>query len=189
MSQDFILSLALGLGLATAVGFRVFVPLFILGIAVHWGYVPATSGFEWVGSTAALIMFAVAALVEITAFYVPVLDNALSVIAAPVAIAAGIGVTALALGDAPPMLKWTLAIIAGGGAAAATHGATSLLRGASTLATIGVGNPVISTVEIFAAIIMSLLALILPYIALAVAVIVMIVVVRRWRMRQEAAKT
>src|SRR5665213_163361 len=188
MSQDFILSLALSLGLASAVGFRVFVPLFILGIAVHWGYVPATSGFEWVGSTAALVMFAVAAVVEIAAFYVPILDNAMDVVAAPVAITAGIGVTALALGDAPPMLKWTLAIIAGGGAAAATHGATSLLRGASTVVTIGVGNPVISTGEIFAAIIMSLLALILPYIALAVAVIVMIIVVRRWRMRRAAGQ-
>ena len=187
MQADLILSLALGVGLATAVGFRVFLPLFILGIAVHFGYVPATSGFEWVGSDTALTMFFVAAVVEIAAFYVPFLDNALSAGAAPVEIAAGIGVTALALGDAPPMLKWTLAIIAGGGAAAATHGATSLLRGVSTVATIGVGNHVISTVEIFAAVGMSLLAIVLPYIALAIGMIILIVVTRRWQMRRAAA--
>ena len=105
------------------------------------------------------------------------------------AIAAGMCVSALDWGDAPPMLRWTLGISAGGGAAAATHGATGLLLGASTVATIGVGNPVISTGEIIASIIMSMLALILPYIALAVAVIVMIVVVRRWRMRREATKS
>ena len=184
MPNDFIVSLALGLGLATAVGFRVFLPLFILGIGVHWGWAPATSGFEWVGSTPALLMFAIAAVVEIITFYVPFLDNALSVIAAPVAIAAGISVMVMALSDAPPMLKWTLAIIAGGGAAAATHGATSLLRGASSVATIGVGNHLISTGEIIAAIVMSVLAVSAPYIVLAVVAIVMIVVVRRWRMKR-----
>lgn len=187
MPVDFILSLALGLGLATAVGFRVFLPLFMLGIAVRWGHIPATSGFEWVGSDAALTMFAVAAVAEVAAFYVPFLDNAFSAIAAPVAIAAGIGVTALALGDAPPMLKWTLAIIAGGGAAAATHGATSLLRGASTVATIGLGNHLISTGEIVGAIGMSLLALILPYIALIGVVLIMIFVARRWWRKRAVA--
>ncbi len=180
MQPDIILSLALGLGLATAVGFRVFLPLFILGIAVHYGVVPASSGFEWVGSDTALIMFAVTAVVEIVAYYVPLLDNALDAIAAPVAIAAGIGVTALALGDAPPMLKWALAIIAGGGAAAATHGATAALRGVSTVATAGVGNHVLATGEIFGAIGMALLALVLPFVAMFVAVIIMFIVIRRW---------
>ena len=184
MQPDFILSLALGLGLATAVGFRVFLPLFILGIAVHTGVVPATAGFEWVGSTPALLMFAVAAVTEIIAYYVPLLDNALDGVAAPIAIAAGIGVTALALGDAPPMLKWALAIIAGGGAAAATHSATSALRGVSTAVTAGVGNHAIATSEIVAAIGLSLLTLILPFVALIVALIIVFFTARRWwRMR------
>ena len=180
MSADLILSLALGVGLATAVGFRVFLPLFMLGMGVHWGVVPTSSGFEWVGSTPALIMFAVAAVLEIMAFYVPLLDNVLDAIAAPVAIAAGIGVTALALGDAPPMLKWAMAIIAGGGAAAATHGATAALRGTSTALTAGLGNHAIATGEALAAIGTTLLAITLPFVALVIAAIVMFIVARRW---------
>ena len=180
MSPDLILSLALGVGLATAVGFRVFLPLFMLGVGVHWGVVPTTSGFEWVGSTPALIMFAVAAVLEVLAFYVPLLDNVLDAIAAPVAIAAGIGVTALALGDAPPMLKWAVAIIAGGGAAAATHGATAALRGTSTALTAGLGNHAIATGEALAAIGMAFLAIAKPVIALVLLAIVVLIVAQRW---------
>jgi hypothetical protein len=176
---DFLLSLALGLGLATAVGFRVFLPLLVLGLGVRGGWVTPGSGFEWVGTDSALIMFAVAAVLEIAAYFVPLLDNALDAIAAPVAVMAGIGVTALALGDAPPMLKWTLAIIAGGGAAAATHGATAALRGLSTATTAGLGNHTIALGEIIAALGLALLSLVWPLVALAVVAAVIIAVLRR----------
>jgi len=186
MQSSLILSLALGLGLATAVGFRVFLPLLILGLAVHSGLVPTTPGFEWVGTPPALFMFMVAAITEVVAYYIPLLDNALDAIAAPVAIAAGIGVTALALGDASPMLKWALAIIAGGGAAAATHGATSALRSVSTAVTAGVGNHAIATGEIVGAVGMSILALMLPFVALIVVLLVMVIVAWRWWQKSRA---
>ena len=179
MSMDLILSLALGVGLAAATGFRVFLPLLIMGLAVKAGYMPVSSGFEWVATTPALIMFAVAALVEIIAYYVPVLDNLLDGLAGPTAVGAGIAVTASVLGDLPPMLKWTLAIIAGGGAAAATQSATTLLRGTSTVLTAGLGNHALATSEIIAAILLSVLAILLPYIAALAAIIFIIIA---WRM-------
>jgi len=51
---------------------------------------------------------------------VPLLDNALDLIAAPAAVLAGT-VTASAAVDAPPALRWTLAIVAGGGSRAASN--------------------------------------------------------------------
>ena len=185
MSPDIVLSLALCLGLAAAAGFRVFLPLFIYGLAVHEGVLTASVGFEWAGTTPALFMFAIAGTIEIIAYYVPLLDNALDAIAAPLAVAAGIGLTAAALGDAPPMLKWALAIIAGGGIAAATQGASTALRGISTATTAGLGNHLISTGEIFGAIGLSLVAILLPYVALvAVALLALIIIwvfLRRWK--------
>ena len=86
MQPDLLLSLALGVGLAAAVGFRVFLPLLILGLAARAGFVPTTSGFEWVASTPALSMFAVAAITEVIAYYVPLLDNALDHVAGPPAL-------------------------------------------------------------------------------------------------------
>jgi Domain of unknown function (DUF4126) len=185
MQPELLLSFALGVGLAAAVGFRVFLPLFILGLAARAGIVPTTAGFDWVASTPALLMFAVAAATEIAAYYVPLLDNALDHVAGPLAIAAGIGVTALALGDASPMLKWTLAIIAGGGVAAATQGATTLLRGTSTVVTGGLGNHLLATGEIVSAIFFSLAALFLPYVAL---VLIMLAFALRFYFKRHMAR-
>ena len=185
MSQDIVLSLALGVGLAAAVGFRVFLPLFIYGLAVHEGVLSASVGFEWASTTPALFMFAVAGTIEIVAYYVPLLDNALDTVAGPLAVAAGICVVAAALGDAPPMLKWALAIIAGGGVAAVTQGASTALRGVSTATTAGLGNHLISTGEIFGAIGLSLVAILLPYVALVAVVVLAIIILwvflRRWK--------
>jgi hypothetical protein len=189
MEPDLLLSLALGIGLAAATGFRVFLPLLIMGLAVKGGYMPVSTGFEWVATTPALLMFGVAAIVEIIAYYVPVLDNLLDGVAGPLAVGAGIAVTASVLGDVPPMWKWTLAIIAGGGAAAATQGATTLLRGTSTVFTAGLGNPALATAEILGAILLSLLAILLPYLAALAAIIFIIIawrIVMRARRRQTA---
>ena len=185
-----LLPVSLGVGLAAAAGFRVFLPLLAMGLAVKAGYVPVSENFQWLATTPALLMLAVAAVTEIVAYYVPVLDNLLDGIAGPTAIGAGIAMSYAVLGDMPPMLKWTLAIIAGGGAAAATQGATTLLRGTSTLTTAGIGNPVVATLEILSAILMSLLAIIFPYVAL-VAVLIFIAItwrlIRRLRRRQTVA--
>ncbi len=173
-----LLPISLGIGLAAAAGFRVFLPLLAMGLAVKAGYLPINENFQWIATTPALLMLAVAAITEIIAYYIPVLDNLLDSIASPTAIGAGIAMSYAVLGDLPPMVKWTLAIIAGGGAAAATQGATTLLRGTSTLTTGGLGNPVIATLEIVGAIFMSLLAIIMPYLAL---IAVLIFIFTAWR--------
>jgi hypothetical protein len=180
-----LLPVALGVGLAASTGFRVFLPLLIMGLAVKGGMLPVSEGFVWVATTPALLMFAVAAVVEIAAYYVPVLDNLLDGIAGPLAVAAGIAVSAAVMGDYPPMLKWTLAIIAGGGVAAATQGATTLLRGTSTTLTGGLGNHAVATGEIVAAIGLSLLSIVLPYLALGLAIIIALVAWRWWWRRRQ----
>jgi hypothetical protein len=73
--------------------------------------------------------------------------------------------------DLPPMLKWTTAIIAGGGVAGLTQGVTALLRAKSTVLTGGVGNPVIATAELGGSLLVSLLALVAPLIALLVVIV------------------
>jgi Domain of unknown function (DUF4126) len=176
---DFLLPVSLGVGLAAAAGFRVFLPLLVMGLAVKTGYLPITESFNWIATTPALLMLAVAAVVEIIAYYIPVFDNLLDGLATPTAIGAGVAMTYAVMGDMPPMLKWTLAIIAGGGAAAATQGATTVLRGASTMTTGGLGNHAVATGEIFGAVMMSLLAIVFPYVALVAALVFIYIA---WRM-------
>ena len=171
--------LSLGIGLAAATGFRIFLPLLVMGLGVRAGYVPVSDGFAWVATTPALLMLAVAAVTEIAAYYVPLLDNMLDHVAGPAAIGAGILVSAAVMGGYDPMLKWTLAIIAGGGAAAATQGTTTALRGSSTVLTAGLGNHAIATGEIAGALATSLLAIAFPYVA---AILVLLLLIFGWRL-------
>ncbi len=170
--MEWIVPVALGLGLAAATGFRVFVPLLFAGLAAKTGYMPVVSdGFSWLTSVPALMMLAVASVAEIAAYYLPGIDNMLDALAAPAAVMAGIGVSAAAMTGFDPMVKWTLAIIAGGGAAGLTAGATALARGKSTVFTAGMGNNVIATGEIVAALVTSVLAIFAPVLALLAAII------------------
>lgn len=165
--MDTAVSIALGIGLAAAVGFRVFLPLLITSIAAYTGHVNLDANMAWLGSPAAMTMLAVAAVVEVLAYYIPAVDNLLDSITTPLALIAGTVVSAAVITDLPPLIKWSTAIIAGGGVAAITQGVTTLLRAKSTALTAGVGNPVISTLEMIAAVIVAVLALLAPLIALA----------------------
>ncbi len=164
---DLALSIALGVGLAAAVGFRVFVPMLVVSVAAITGHLHLSSGLEWLGTAPAVVMLGIAALLEVLAYYIPGLDHLLDTIAAPAALIAGTLVTAAVITDLPPILKWSTAVIAGGGAAGLTQGLTSLLRVKSAVVTGGLANPVVATGELGGAVGMSLLALAFPLVSVA----------------------
>ncbi len=176
--MDTTVSIALGIGLAAAVGFRVFLPLLVASIAAYTGHLHLNESFGWLGSVTAISMLSVAALVEVLAYYIPAVDNMLDTVTAPLALVAGTLVSAAVIADMPPLIKWSTAIIAGGGVAAITQGVTTLVRAKSTAFTAGLGNPVVSTVEMVAAAIISLLALLAPLVALALVVLICWLTVR-----------
>ena len=160
------LGVAIGIGLAAAAGFRVFVPLLVLSIAALTGHLHLSSSFAWAGTLPALVAFATATVVEVGAYYVPWLDHLLDVVATPLAVVAGVVVSAAVITDLPPFLKWGLALIAGGGAAGVVQGATVLARLKSSLATGGLGNPIVSTVELFSSVLTAVLSLVIPLLVL-----------------------
>jgi hypothetical protein len=160
------LATIVGIGLAASCGFRVFVPMLVAGGAAHVGYLKLNQGFEWLGTPAALIAFGVAAVVESAAYYIPWLDHLLDTIASPAAVVAGAILFAASAVELDPFLLWSLAIIAGGGAAAVVQGGTILARLASTGTTGGLANFVISTVETVAGFVFSVLSLVVPLLTL-----------------------
>ena len=169
--SDLGVSIALGVGLAAATGFRVFLPMLIMSAAAYSGHLPLGDNFAWLGTPAALTMLGVAALAEILAYYIPGIDNLLDTLATPAAFVAGTLVSAAVLTDLPPMVKWTTAVIAGGGVAGLTQSATAVLRAKSTVFTGGLGNAVVATAELGGALLVSLLALAAPLAALLVVVV------------------
>jgi Domain of unknown function (DUF4126) len=160
-------SIALGIGLAAATGFRVFLPLLIAAIAARSGLLPLSDGFAWLASTPALVTLGSAAVLETLAYYVPGVDHALDLLASPVTVAAGVVASASVMADVPPGVMWPVAIIAGGGIAGLTKGSAALVRAKTGLATGGLSNPVVSTVETVGATGLSILAIALPLVCLA----------------------
>src|SRR5438876_3460715 len=181
------LGFLVGTGLSAACGFRVFVPLLVVSIASYTGHLHLSSGFEWMGSTAALVAFATATILEIAAYYVPWVDNLLDTIASPAAVIAGTLITASLVADMSPFLKWTLAAIAGGVVAGLVQGTTVVTRGASSTGTGGLANPILATAELGGSLITSILSLVVPVlVALAIGVLVFLA---GWRFFQKRAET
>jgi hypothetical protein len=125
--METLLSICIGIGLSAACGFRIFVPPLVMSVASVFGHLTLSPNFAWMGSYPALIAFAVATCIEIVAYYIPWVDNLLDTVATPIAIAAGTVVTASLIPDTDPMLQWSVALIAGGGAAGS--GGSILLSG------------------------------------------------------------
>jgi hypothetical protein len=178
---EMVLSVALGIGLSAACGFRVFVPFLVMSTAALTGNLELGKGWDWIGSYPALVAFGAATALEVAAYYVPWLDNALDTLATPAAVVAGTVATAAVISGMSPFLTWTLAIIAGGGTAGIIQSGTVLLRGLSSTTTLGAGNFTVATGELAGAVGASLLALVLPWITLGLVLMLVVWVVRRLR--------
>ena len=179
LNFDTVLGIFIGIGLSAACGFRVFVPLLVMNLAATHGLLHLSSGFEWIGSSYATIAFATATILEIFAYYIPWLDHALDVVASPAAVVAGMVTTASLVTDVSPFLKWTLAIIAGGGIAGLVQGATVTLRAKSTLFTGGLGNFLVSTFELLGATLTAVLAILVPLLCFALIVLLLFYAIRK----------
>jgi hypothetical protein len=168
------LSVAAGLALAAAAGFRAFVPLLAAGLAIHFGDVEPARGFDWLGEPVVLVALSVATAAEIAAYYVPGVDHVLDLIGAPVAVAAGIVAAAGVMVGLPEWLRWLTAIGGGGAIATAGHALNAVGRAKSGAASGGLGNPVYATAE---------LGLLVPVIALVALIVLFAWALKRRRRR------
>lgn len=171
-----LLSLSLGLGLAAACGFRVFIPPLMMGVGSRLDLYKLEGSFVWVDDTWAIAIFAVATLLEIGGYFIPWIDNLLDAVATPAAIIGGIFVTSASLeGELDPSAQWTLSVIAGGGVSGVIQLGTVATRAISTGTTGGLANPIISLLEAVASILCILISLFL------VAIIPIVILFLIWK--------
>src|SRR5690606_4498494 len=172
----YVLSLFIGIGLAAATGFRVFLPMFAVSLASYLGWIPMNENFEWLSGLPALITTGIATAVEILAYYIPFVDHLLDTLSVPLATIAGSVIFATQFTDIGTLPLWALALIAGGGTAATISSGFAGTRAASTATTGGLGNSVVATTETAGAGLMSVLALAAPIIAAIIAIALVITV-------------
>ena len=175
--MEIIAALCLGITLSAACGLRVFLPPLVMSLGAMYGHIPLSSGFEWLGTTEAAIAFTIATVLEVLAYYVPVIDNLLDTVQVPIAVGIGTVLTAATLGHTDPVLQWTLAAIAGGGTAGLMGTLASLTRLTSTGITGGLGNFIVATIELVGSISLSILGITFPLWTAAIILIVIVVAV------------
>jgi len=177
--MEWMISIFLGVGLAAAVGFRIFLPFLLISLAGRWEVMQLGEGFEWITTTPALILFSTATVLEILSYYIPWFDNLLDTITTPLAMICGSLVMASAIVEMEPWIKWTLAVIAGGGTAGLIKGTGAVTRLASTGTTGGLANPVIASAETGGSLTMALLALFIPVLAVVLVVFLVFYILRK----------
>lgn len=181
----YLLSTFIGIGLAAASGFRVFLPLFAVSLASHLGWIPMGDNFEWLSGLPTLITTGVATLIEILAYYIPVVDNFLDTLSIPLATVAGSVLFASQFMELGTFPQWALALIAGGGTAATIASGFAGTRAASTATTGGIGNNLVATTETAGAGLMSVLSIFLPVLAFIFAIVLIVLVLffgrKLWR--------
>lgn len=165
--MELVIAMLVGIGLAAAAGLRVFLPLFGLAIGSWLGYLPIHDTMAWLASPQAVLALGVATVLEVAAYYIPLIDHLLDTLAAPGAVIAGTLMSAaLMTGMDNPLLQWSLALIAGGGTAGVVQAGSMLARATSTATTGGIGNPVVATGEWLGSLALTVLAMVAPFLIL-----------------------
>src|SRR4029078_6993440 len=187
--MEIVLSVCLGIGLSAACGFRIFVPLLGMSIAALAGHLSLAPGFEWIGTWPAFVCFLSATILEIVAYYIPWVDNLLDSIATPAAVVAGTIITAAVITEMSPLMKWSLAAIAGGCTAGGIQALPVAVRSASSFTTGGLANWTVASTELAASIGTTIFSWLLPILtAICVCAPVLAIVAVYLRQRPAAGK-
>ena len=186
-----IMATLMGISLAAASGFRVFLPPFLLSLAARFNVVwfldidLIGTQFEFFTSTLSIVVLGIATVAEFAAFYAPWIDNALDTIATPASIMAGVAMTAIVLEGNDPIIQWAIAIIAGGGVAATIQSATVATRGLSSTFTFGLGNSAVATGENVASVALTLIAILIPFLSAFLVLLIVALLLRMKRKKKE----
>ena len=186
-----IMATLMGISLAAASGFRVFLPPFLLSLAARFNVVwfldidLIGTQFEFFTSTLSIVVLGIATVAEFAAFYAPWIDNALDTIATPASIMAGVAMTAIVLEGNDPIIQWAIAIVAGGGVAATIQSATVATRGLSSTFTFGLGNSAVATGENVASVALTLIAILIPFLSALFVLLVVALLLRMKRKKKE----
>jgi len=178
-----------GLTLAAPAGVNAYIPLLAVALAERFGWLHLDAPYDLLGSWWAIALIAVLLVVEVTADKVPGVDHVNDAVQTVVRPAAGglLAVAASGRGTASSVLLLVAGILIAGG----VHAVKASARPVVNVSTAGIGAPVVSTVEDVGALIVTVMALVVPLLALAVIlglVVWAVVAVRRWWRRSAAAE-
>jgi hypothetical protein len=178
-----------GLTLAAPAGLNAYIPLLTVAIAEHFGWISLEKPLDVLGSPWLIALIAVLLVVEVVADKVPAVDHANDLVQTVVRPAVGglLALSASGHASVPPIIL----VVAGVLIAGSVHAVKASARPAVNVSTAGFGAPVVSTVEDIGALVVTVLALLAPWVAAALivaAAVAAALVVRRWRRRMARSR-
>lgn len=173
-------SLALAIALAACAGLRAWLPLLLTGLLARFDYLNLGTSFQFLESDRALVLFAVATLIELLGDKFPAVDHALDAIGTLLRPAAGVLLAASVMWQVQdPLVALGLGLIVGAPSAVVPHAAKSALRAVSSTLTAGIANPLLSLLEDVIAIGLFALAVLLPLLAALLVALTALLLARR----------
>jgi len=190
-----------GTGLAASAGLNAYIPLLIMGLMARFtDAIDLPGGWQWLANGWVIAILALLLAVEVVADKVPMVDHVNDVVqtvvrptAGGIVFGAGSSSQTATVTDPGSFFsshQW-VPIAAGVIIALTVHGTKAATRPVVNATTAGFGAPIISTVEDFGSIVMSLLAILLPILVLLGLVLLVSTAIwafrRRSRRRRERA--
>jgi len=181
--MEILLTIGIGVGLASVAGVRAFLPLALAGIFVKLGFFDYPKPFGLLDDWLVIGVLLALALVESVLDKVPALDSVLDFVQTPVRIVAGAVLFSAALQaglnvDAIPELA------AGGSIAGVVAVLKSLLRPSANVATAGTSAPFLSIIEDAVAVVGGVVAVLVPLVPLVLVAFLLFFFYRIKRRRQ-----
>ena len=162
---------AAGLGLGS--GINAYATLLVFGLLSRWQPTMFTGDLaNFFSSTPVLIGVAVLYVIEFVADKIPAVDHVWDAVHTFIRPAAGALVAWASASDKMPQGALIIASVIAGTAALGAHATKAGVRATSTMTTAGTANPVLSVLEDIFAFVNAILAILLPWIVLAVLIIV-----------------
>lgn len=165
---DAVAAILAALGFAGAAGLNGWIPLLVTVLAARSGTLDLGDTLDGLGSTTALVLVSVGFVIDFVGDKIPAVDHVLHAIGGVVQPASGAVVAASQAGaDVPPVVL----AVAGAATAGSIHAGRALVRPASTVTTVGAGNPVLSLAEDVGSLALSVLAIVAPLLAVLLLVV------------------
>ena len=163
-ATHWILAVLLGLSLAASAGLNAFLPLLMLSVAGHFHLagIDLSGNFSWLGSDLAMVILAVATVLEIIGDKIPAVDHLLHSVGLVVRPAAGWLAAASVLGGADPAVAAVVGLIIGAPTALSFHAAKAGTRTVSSVTTLGIASPFLSAFEDILSFAVSLVGFVAP---------------------------
>ena len=165
-TTSIVLAVLLGLGLSASTGLNTFLPLLLLSAAArfHIAGIELGARFDWLSTDVAIVVLIVASIVEIIGDKVPAVDHFLDAVGTFVRpIAATVATASVLTGaDVNPTVAAVIGIMIGAPTSLGFHTLKAGTRIASSAATLGCANPVLSLIEDLISLSLSLLAIFVP---------------------------